>query len=1397
MTSAVTVASILRHTTIFLSDVVSQHELRHHLITTLQTSTTPLSGNETTVKLAIDTLEAAISFSTVPSARSSSLSLAEKLLIPLPQHPLSSFLLSLTLTLCNRHIDAAIPLLRIFQSFPSLSRSEFAPLLFDRLFSFHLVPVFRRFHDRRAQILSSNSSVKSNCDMVSLTKVSEDQALKLRDLEREYEEVLDTNCKVFAVYFGEVLMSDDGGMSISPPALAMRSFGNGDKTESDEEVMEEIKTPELKNKRYNPIWTERETSIDFLRNSSSSNSSLYVPFYPERVSPRLLKPQKSPEKLKSPVYLKSTAEPNSYLDKNLHCSSSESEVDSEVFYTANRKTNPMRTESKYLHIPFYPDSTRILEPQNSSENLTVPLHLNSDAEPYSSLDDNLPSSSSKFEAKSEEKDENMVLLESQQGQIHLQTNFTELMGSSGYPMSGYNSPPQGSYKQAPPDDFVCPIISNLFDDPVTLETGQSYERRAREKWFNITKTNYVLKQLIESWKEKNLDSGEIPYEDAELVVPSLMTSTSPNSAISRDIGHEKSELHHAVNNLLMSEVLEESEMAVLQIEKLWREEVNQRGDIQTMLSKPPIINGFMVILFYSVDPKVLQAAVFLLTEMGSRDSTVIETLTRVGTDVECIMALVKKGLVEAVVLIYLLKPSTMSLTKMVVVEDLVTVLDKEEGELLEMSINPKTAAVLLLAQVIGSSDEETVSSVVKSVVFSEKAIGTVVGSLGAEWVDERIAAVEILLKCIQEDGTCRNFIADKAELSTILECFICATDKERFKIIQFFSELVKLIRRTYNEQILNIIKDEGSFSTMHTLLTYLQTALQDQCPVVAGFLLQLDLLVEPKKKSIYCEEAIDTLISCLRNSDFHVVQLAAAETIVSLQGRFNLIGKPLAREVLLERAGLDTSYRSLIQMDQINNFCEGIKESIKEETAADEWERKIAYALVSHDSGILFEALADGLMKSQSAELSAACFISATWLIYMLTILPDTGIQGVARVCFLKRFVSIIKSAVDIEDRILSMLALKSFLHFHDGLHELTSYAKDILKALRELKRFSPMASEMMKVLVKENEPKAEIWIHKELIQVDCKENGQVLSVIFSKEKLFSGHSDGTIKVWKIQDSLIHLLQETQEHMKDVTSLAISESGDRLYSGSLDRTLKVWFIGKAGIHHIQVHDMKDHIHNLVVTSSMCCFIPQGTGIKVLPWNGESKLLNSNKYVKCMTGVDGRLYCGCQDNSVQEVDLAKGTFSTIQSGSKKLLGRANPIHALQVHGEFIYAASSSLDGSVIKIWNTSNYSVVGSLQTTLEVRAMLVGSELIYLGCKGGAVEILDRKKHNRVNTIMMGTSSKVLCMALDSNEEILVVGTPDGQIQHVHALEFSNGMEKKLELCGMGDQMKEYCSIGT
>lgn len=71
--------------------------------------------------------------------------------------------------------------------------------------------------------------------------------------------------------------------------------------------------------------------------------------------------------------------------------------------------------------------------------------------------------------------------------------------------------------------------------------------------------------------------------------------------------------------------------------------------------------------------------------------------------------------------------------------------------------------------------------------------------------------------------------------------------------------------------------------------------------------------------SIYREEAMDTLIACLRNSEFPTAQTTAAETIKSLQGRFTASGKPLTRAILLKHAGIRKSYRNIVRMEQMTN----------------------------------------------------------------------------------------------------------------------------------------------------------------------------------------------------------------------------------------------------------------------------------------------------------------------------------------------------------------------------------------------------------------------------------------------------------------------------------------------
>ncbi|KAG9148928.1 hypothetical protein Leryth_025233 [Lithospermum erythrorhizon] len=1307
MSTTTTAFQILHQTRTYFTTIIIQPPLRHHLISTFLKNTPPdheLILN--TITIAAQTLEHALSTSTT-SLKFSSLRLAENLLLPYSDNPFSCFLLSIIYHVSDRPTEATVKLLDVFYLKPSLSRMEIAVSVFEELFLVHFYPVFEWYNEERLKILSNlegSSGYQSDEELVvvsgtrRLSNMSGDQASELKCLEREFKKLLDENCRNFAGYFKEVLRDKETVGLLNPPKVVLQNHEIYDEfeCERDENEKEDF---QLQNGRFNPMWADEERSMEE-NNSKNKTVKKYPSFVPERVSSKVFREIILANKADTSHAEQSDCEVDSCSGDNM------SEISSWEYVHGNKEKNK-KFESSYSNIA------------GSSCNIESPDPAMEDVD---------------------------------------------------------NQPVAG--KHTPPKDFVCPITSNLFDDPVTLETGQTYERKAIQEWVErgnstcpitrqrlqsdqLPKTNYVLKRLIASWKEQNLGSVVTQSEREESANKHKLNSkmhlvSASNVSHLSTTDHTVNDLRTAITELCTSEILEESEAAVLQIESFWREEPIG-VEIQNMLSKPPVISAFVEILFNSVDVRILKATVILLSELIIRDNTIIQTLTRVDSDMDCIVVLFKNGLLEAVVLIYLLQPSIKSLVDVNMVDCILQVLRDNEDDSLKMTINPKTASVQLLRLVIGSSDGKTSSKIARRVVSSQ-ATKSIIFYLQSDVLEEKIAAVGILLRCILADGASRNVIADKIQLAPIVESFIEANDEQRFEIVHFLFQLVKMKRRRLNEQILHIIKDEGIGSTMHTLLIYLQTALQEQCPIVAGLLLQLDLLAEPRKMSIYREEAIDTLISCLRNSEFPTGQLAAAETIVSLQGRFSSSGKPLMRAYLLKCAGLGKKYETMMRKANIQDIKE-------EDEAAEDWDRKMASVLVSHEFGLLFEALSEGL-KSRYVDLCSLCFVSATWLVHSLSSLPDTGVRGAARLCLLNFFVTIFKSAKNTEDRALSMLALRSFIRDSEGLDELTIHIKDILKGLRELKKTTSEAFEMLKVLSEEQENSSqEFWNHKEIEQVDCTENGEVLSIVFFKDRFFSGHSDGTIKVWSMTENSLHLVQETREHSKAVRSLKVFQSTGRLYSGSLDKTERVWSLDNDMMHCDQVHEMKDHVNNLVVTDNFSCFVPQGTGVKVHSWNGESRLLNPNKQVRCLAFHNEKLYCGCQDNSIQVIDLPIGTPRTIQSGTRKILGKAIPVYSLEVHEGLLYAAGASMDGASVKIWNTSDETMVGSLPSTLEIRSMAIGAELIYLGGKGGLVEIWCKKKHTKVELLQTGTTCKVNCISFDINEDILVIGTSDGKIQ--------------------------------
>ncbi|XP_048226938.1 putative E3 ubiquitin-protein ligase LIN-1 isoform X2 [Ricinus communis] len=976
-------------------------------------------------------------------------------------------------------------------------------------------------------------------------------------------------------------------------------------------------------------------------------------------------------------------------------------------------------------------------------------------------------------------------------------------------------------RSRPPKDFVCPITGQLFIDPVTLETGQTYERKAIQEWLkrgnttcpitrqplsanSLPKTNYVLKRLITSWKEQYPDlAQEFSYsetprnsfnssaikESTLVSIPSRFdflsqncagnyihqrskrfvrstVSTSPTSVISQaTIDTIINGLKPYISCLCTSENLQECEAAVLAIAKLWKDSKGDPG-LHSYLFKPTIINGYVEILSSSLNREVLRTSIYILSELLFSDESVGEILTSVDSDFDCLAALLKNGLAEAAVLIYQLRPTFAQLSAHNFIPSLVHLIQmkNEDSDDLQLVIEPKDAAIALLEQILTGGNENSQSINAFSVI-SANGIPALLKCL--DRMDGRKSIISILLCCVLADKSCRDFIASRIELCPVLEIFHSGNDCVRGVCIDLLSELVQLNRRTFCNQILKIIKEEGSFSTMHTFLVYLQMAPMEQQPTIATLLLQLDLLVEPRKMSIYREEAVETLIEALHKKEFSNSQMMALDALVSLSGRLTSSGRYYLEAWLLKIAGYDQPYNALMKAEGLKKGENDLAETMEdEEKAASSWETKVAFVLCNHEKGSIFKGLEE-CFKSNSIEMAKSCLVISTWLVYMLSVLPDIGVREVARKYLLDEFINVLQSSRNIEEKILAALALKTFVIDGAALEELEKYAKCIYTTLRKFKRTSPVIADVLKSLMNLASVNAtELWNCTEVVELESSSNGEVLSLLHLRGRVISSHSDGTIKVWDAGKRVLRLIQEVREHTKAVTCICVPSFGDKLYSGSLDKTIRVWVIKPEEIHCVQVHDVKEAVFGLTANAKVACFTSQGTGVKIYNWSGIPKHVTFNKNVKSLAMTGDKLFCGCSGYSIQEVDLRKLTSTTFYSGTRKLLGKQN-IYSLHINDDLLFAGGSAVDGAAGKVFSHSKKAVKGSFSTGLDISHIVGNNEFIFTATKCGVIEVWLKESVTKVASIKVngGGHAKITSVALDVDGGMLYVGSSNGKIQ--------------------------------
>ncbi|KAL8135683.1 putative E3 ubiquitin-protein ligase LIN-1 isoform X2 [Apium graveolens] len=1335
--------------------------------------------------------------------------------------------------------NAVHHVLEMFCVDPLFSRIDFAPDLWKNLFLPHMSSIVGWYSEERQKIVmdaipdSADMSFTADFDQYFneslIFSVRPDQAEKMQNLEQVYGQALDDNTKLYAKYYKDCMNFDSATSKKLMPMMPIAEPPMTPMHEVSRSIPDHVKFgPALpKTAGFNQATKAKDSSIN-LRLKSASNSSRDLEdsanWDPEEGIPEEEEYESDNEPY---VFVGSVDKGNNFssnigmeVNPKIGSKSSSQKHSPAVFTPADSPKAPTSRNSSPKADSHSKDSssmlrllsTRAMDGKVFASGSCSPLHQDTSSGDSDNGTPEHPKSVRTNHSRSVS-----------YGKVNTQLLEKSFSNDCEEGSQSYISLPS-SEKMTPhsrvPKDFVCPITGQIFYDPVTLETGQTYERKAIQEWTkrgNVTcpitrqhisanplpKTNYVLKRLITSWKEQHPDlAQELSYSETprssfsappkdtpSVTTPSrtitlrdqrsrddsnnhkprrfmrVATSNSPTSVISQAaVETIINGLNPYISCLCNSENLKECEASVLKVARTWKDTKGDSG-LHAYLSNPAIVNGFVDILSASLNREVLRTSIYVLSELIFSDDRVGEILTA-DSDFEILASLLINGLAEAAVLMYLLKPAISQLSPYNFLPSLIQIISNktEDSNDLDLVVDPKDAAIALLEQVILGEDENNRISKAMDII-SENGIPALLNCLNRE--DGRHSIVFILLQCINADRNCRNLIASRIELSPVLELFHAGDDNVRGICIEFLTELVQLSRRTLSNQILQIIKDEGAFSTMHTLLVYLQMAPMEQQSSIAILLLQLDLLVEPRKMSIYREEAIEALIEALRKKDFPNSQITALDALSSLLGRLTMSGKSCTEVWLLKSAGYDKPYNALMKAEKQKFYDVELTETMEEEEkAAISWERRVAFVLCNHEKGMIFKALEECL-KSNSIEIAKSCLVIATWLVHMLYSLPDTGVRDAARKCLLDQFINVLQSSKNLEEKILVTLALSAFTNDPGAAGELGVYAKCMYKTLRKLKRNSVVVNDILKTLM--NLPSvnaADMWSCAEGPELNSSMNGEVLALLHVKGRVISSHSDGTIKVWDATKRVPRLIQEVREHTKAVTCLYIPSPGDKLYSGSLDKTIRVWAIKQEEIHCVQVHDVKEAVLELVANNSIACFAPQGTGVKIYNWSGVPKHINFNKTVKCLAMMGDKLYCGCTAFSIQEVDLQKHTSTVFYSGARKLLGK-QIVQSLHVHDSLLFAGGSSVDGIAGKVFSLSTKAVTGSLTTGLDIQCITVNNDFIFTATRFGTIEVWLKERVTRVASIKMGSggNAKITCLTSDRDGQMLFAGSSDGKIQ--------------------------------
>ncbi|XP_048136310.1 putative E3 ubiquitin-protein ligase LIN-1 isoform X2 [Rhodamnia argentea] len=851
----------------------------------------------------------------------------------------------------------------------------------------------------------------------------------------------------------------------------------------------------------------------------------------------------------------------------------------------------------------------------------------------------------------------------------------------------------------------------------------------------------------------------------------------------------------AVSQLCFSEGMRKlNEENIIQITAIY-ETLNDNNGVKHAALKDVLLDQLLQAISTSKEERVIRMSVSILTTIALTNQSVLGDIRKKGLQLRDLASALKRNVHEAAILIYLINPSPTEIKTLELLPNLVEIVCTWSSYKLKRTsvlLTPPMASLMIIEMLVTAFDNAT-NSTHLAALNSPKVLHGLLDVARDSGAEESISLARIIVKCMQFDGQCRVYVSQSTPISPFISLLQNNKRCAKFIALEFFHEILCMPRSAANS-LLQRIRNEGGADIMNMLMLCVQNLESHHQLFAANLLLQLDTLENQSGGSMFVEEAMKVLLESLTPKEDLKMHQLSAFILANLGGTYSWTGEPYTVAWLVRKVGLASAHhRNLIKDFNWEDQCLLDSES-------DSWCGKIARNIIKIGNPV-FRALETGL-KSKTKRVSRDSLTAIAWLGCEIAKSTHTQRYSACEI-LLDGLEQFLHPGVDLEERLLACFSIYNYAS-GKGMQKLIHFSEGVRESLRRFSNITWMAEELHRVADFYLPNKSRIsCVHTQILEAGHSNCGAVNALIYYKGLLCSGHSDGSIKMWDIKGQSSTLVLDKRQHKKEVTCFSLFEQGESLLSGSADKTIKVWKLVQRKLECSEVISLKDPICRMDTLGDAIFAIIPGHGIKVpsnlslyihkqkpfseritlknLLLSGRAYLLRElifqvidasrtvkeickSKNVKSICVIQGKIYAGCKDSSVQEIILANYREREIKAPLKSWMMQKRPINSIVSYKDWMYTSSAVVHGSNFKEWRRNCEAEMRiALQRGANVLAMGVVEDFIYLNCSSStsALQIWLRGTAQKVGRISAGGKITSLLTAND----VVICGTEAGLIK--------------------------------